>query len=59
MTTDRLPDLDLTRLHDGRWHVVNTPQGPVAVRPDGYLARVDPWIDRDRSSVETGQTPER
>jgi 2-polyprenyl-6-methoxyphenol hydroxylase-like FAD-dependent oxidoreductase len=56
---DRLPDLDLTLLHDGRWHVVNTPQGPVTVRPDGYLARVDPWIDTDSSSMETGQTPDR
>jgi 2-polyprenyl-6-methoxyphenol hydroxylase-like FAD-dependent oxidoreductase len=36
---DRLPELDLTVLHDGRRHVVNTPQGPVTVRPDGYLAR--------------------
>ncbi|HEV7708532.1 MAG TPA: FAD-dependent monooxygenase [Asanoa sp.] len=56
---DRLPELDLTVLHDGRRHVVNTPQGPVAVRPDGYRARVDPWIDSHSSSVETGVTPDR
>ncbi|GIF48265.1 2-polyprenyl-6-methoxyphenol hydroxylase-like FAD-dependent oxidoreductase [Asanoa ferruginea] len=56
---NRLPDLDLTVLHDGRRHVVNTPQGPVTVRPDGYVAGVDPWIDSDSSSVETGVTPER
>ncbi|MEV4623105.1 FAD-dependent monooxygenase [Asanoa sp. NPDC049573] len=35
---NRLPDLDLTLLHDGRHHVVDTPHGPVTVRPDGFLS---------------------
>ncbi|GAA0577885.1 FAD-dependent monooxygenase [Paractinoplanes ferrugineus] len=32
----RLPGLDLSLLHDGRRHVVTTPEGPVEVRPDGF-----------------------
>ena len=38
----RLPDLDLRLLHDGRRHVVDTPTGPVAVRPDGFRASARP-----------------
>jgi 2-polyprenyl-6-methoxyphenol hydroxylase-like FAD-dependent oxidoreductase len=33
----RLPGLDLSVLHDGRRHVVETPSGPVRVRPDGFM----------------------
>jgi 2-polyprenyl-6-methoxyphenol hydroxylase-like FAD-dependent oxidoreductase len=33
----RLPGLDLTLLHDGRRHVVDTPDGPVGIRPDGFI----------------------
>jgi 2-polyprenyl-6-methoxyphenol hydroxylase-like FAD-dependent oxidoreductase len=33
----RMPGLDLNLLHDGRHHVVETPAGPVTVRPDGFL----------------------
>ncbi|WP_433223147.1 FAD-dependent monooxygenase [Dactylosporangium sp. CS-047395] len=32
----RLPGLDLSLLHDGRRHTVDTPAGPVRVRPDGF-----------------------
>jgi len=33
----RLPGLDLTRLTDGRRHVLDTPDGPVSIRPDGFV----------------------
>jgi 2-polyprenyl-6-methoxyphenol hydroxylase-like FAD-dependent oxidoreductase len=33
---DRVAGLDLTLLRDGRRHVVDTPDGPVTVRPDGF-----------------------
>jgi 2-polyprenyl-6-methoxyphenol hydroxylase-like FAD-dependent oxidoreductase len=33
----RLPGLDLSLLHDGRRHVVETPSGPVHIRPDGFV----------------------
>lgn len=34
----RLPGLDLSLLRDGRRHVVSTPDGPVEVRPDGFIS---------------------
>jgi 2-polyprenyl-6-methoxyphenol hydroxylase-like FAD-dependent oxidoreductase len=33
----RLPGLDLSLLTDGRRHVIDTPDGPVNVRPDGFI----------------------
>jgi 2-polyprenyl-6-methoxyphenol hydroxylase-like FAD-dependent oxidoreductase len=33
----RLPGLDHSLLRDGRRHVVDIPDGPVTVRPDGFL----------------------
>jgi 2-polyprenyl-6-methoxyphenol hydroxylase-like FAD-dependent oxidoreductase len=33
----RLPGLDPALLRDGRRHVVDTPDGPVNVRPDGFI----------------------
>jgi 2-polyprenyl-6-methoxyphenol hydroxylase-like FAD-dependent oxidoreductase len=33
----RLPGLDLSLLHDGRRHVVDTASGPVRIRPDGFI----------------------
>jgi 2-polyprenyl-6-methoxyphenol hydroxylase-like FAD-dependent oxidoreductase len=33
---DRIPGLDLTVLYDGRRHVIETPDGPIGVRPDGF-----------------------
>jgi 2-polyprenyl-6-methoxyphenol hydroxylase-like FAD-dependent oxidoreductase len=35
---NRLPGLDLSLLHDGRRHVVQTPTGPIPIRPDGFIA---------------------
>jgi 2-polyprenyl-6-methoxyphenol hydroxylase-like FAD-dependent oxidoreductase len=35
---DRLPGLDLSLLHDGRRHVVDSPDGPISIRPDGFRA---------------------
>jgi 2-polyprenyl-6-methoxyphenol hydroxylase-like FAD-dependent oxidoreductase len=35
---NRLPGLDLTLLRDGRRQVVDTPGGPVSIRPDGYIS---------------------
>ncbi len=38
----RIPGLDLTLLHDGRRHTIDTPAGPVNVRPDGFSAATRP-----------------
>jgi hypothetical protein len=42
----RLPGHDFGLLRDGRWRTVDTPAGPVTVRPDGYVGVRRPLGDQ-------------